>query len=350
MRLLFVSDYHVPQKHRGTEVSTHAFCRTLGAAGHAPSVACRFTPSGLLGLQGRARMRVSGRQWARDHAAGYPTHRAWNVARSLASIVKEARPDAVVLQSADYDAMLALLEQPVPVVHLFRFIPDWPDLPLRGRAVHVANSLFCQRRIEEVFGVASTVIRPMVVPEDYRTHVRPREVTGFGLSWDKGADIVVSLAEALPDIPFRIFANEPVDRLRGRDIAARARRLRNLRVTPPRPSSGRIYARSRLVIAPSRWEETWGRIATEAHVNGIPVLASDRGGLPEAVGAGGICLSPEAPLSEWREALLTLFRDDAAYARYRLAARDRAAASELSPAILCRDLLQAAEAAIAKAA
>ena len=39
---------------------------------------------------------------------------------------------------------------------------------------------------------------------------------------------------------------------------------------------------------------TFGRIAVEPQFSGIPVVASDRGGLPEAVGPGGVLIDPAA--------------------------------------------------------
>ena len=38
---------------------------------------------------------------------------------------------------------------------------------------------------------------------------------------------------------------------------------------------------------PSLWNESFGLIAAEAMINGIPVPASNRGALPEVVGEGG---------------------------------------------------------------
>ncbi len=61
-----------------------------------------------------------------------------------------------------------------------------------------------------------------------------------------------------------------------------------------------IYARTRLLLVPSLVRENWGRVASEAVLNGIPVLASQSGGLPEAVGTGGLCL--KAPQSCQRDA------------------------------------------------
>ena len=56
-----------------------------------------------------------------------------------------------------------------------------------------------------------------------------------------------------------------------------------------------VYARSRLVLVPSQCDEAWGRIVTEAQISGVPALASDAGGLPEAVGPGGILMPRNAP-------------------------------------------------------
>ena len=44
-------------------------------------------------------------------------------------------------------------------------------------------------------------------------------------------------------------------------------------------------------------------MVSEAQVSGIPVIASGRGGLPEAVGGGGIVLDREAPASVWAGAI-----------------------------------------------
>jgi len=58
---------------------------------------------------------------------------------------------------------------------------------------------------------------------------------------------------------------------------------------------------------PSVWEEAWGRVVTEAHLSGIPVIARGIGGLPEAVGPGGILVDPSAPMDSWLNALAQLW-------------------------------------------
>jgi glycosyltransferase involved in cell wall biosynthesis len=103
--------------------------------------------------------------------------------------------------------------------------------------------------------------------------------------------------------------------------------LSRMRNTPdPRD----FYRASRIILMPSLWNESFGRVAAEAIINGIPVIASDRGALPETVGDCGVVLSiprrytPEtrspptaAELAPWIEAVVRLWDDQAYYDRRR---------------------------------
>ena len=50
------------------------------------------------------------------------------------------------------------------------------------------------------------------------------------------------------------------------------------------PHIAAVYGLTKALVAPSVWHESWGRVATEANINGIPALVSNSGGLPEAIG------------------------------------------------------------------
>ena len=88
-----------------------------------------------------------------------------------------------------------------------------------------------------------------------------------------------------------------------------------------------FYALSKLVLMPSLWQETLGRVAVESLANGIPVVASDRGALPETLGDAGLCLpipgrhTPEsrtaptaAELKPWCDEIERLWDDPAYFA------------------------------------
>lgn len=90
------------------------------------------------------------------------------------------------------------------------------------------------------------------------------------------------------------------------------------------------YATADLLVLPSRGE-TWGMVVTEAVARGVPVLASDVGGIPEALGAApdgcrpGILVPSEDPAA-LAAALGAWLTDSALRQRLRAAAVARGAA------------------------
>jgi glycosyltransferase involved in cell wall biosynthesis len=94
------------------------------------------------------------------------------------------------------------------------------------------------------------------------------------------------------------------------------------------PDPRDFYRLARLVLVPSLWQEALGRVVVEALINGIPVLASRSGGLPEALAGAGFLfdLPPrfhtswtEVPTAEevapWIETIERLWDDTAFYER-----------------------------------
>lgn len=86
-----------------------------------------------------------------------------------------------------------------------------------------------------------------------------------------------------------------------------------------------LYRSSDVVVVPSIWEEPFGMVALEAMACGAAVIASNRGGLPEACGNGGILVNPEEvhAMTEALEELCNAQALAAAQARAKHASRER---------------------------
>src|SRR3546814_2686176 len=88
-------------------------------------------------------------------------------------------------------------------------------------------------------------------------------------------------------IPFCFVEGWPMNREEKAALDARVAAHPNLRLQARTHDMREVYRRTHTLLVPSQWEEAWGRVVTEAQFSGIPALASDRSGLPEAVGPGG---------------------------------------------------------------
>jgi alpha-1,3-rhamnosyl/mannosyltransferase len=72
----------------------------------------------------------------------------------------------------------------------------------------------------------------------------------------------------------------------------------------PAPTLARLYQRATVVVCPSLWEG-FGLAALEAMACGAPVVAGNRGGLPEVVGDAGLLVDP-TDVDALRKAMYTL--------------------------------------------
>jgi glycosyltransferase involved in cell wall biosynthesis len=97
----------------------------------------------------------------------------------------------------------------------------------------------------------------------------------------------------------------------------------------PEADVARSYDAADLLVLPSR-SETYGMVVTEALARGLPVIATDVGGVPEAMGRGadgarpGVLVRPDDPAA-LGEALRAWLEDADLRLRLRQAARERRA-------------------------
>lgn len=147
-----------------------------------------------------------------------------------------------------------------------------------------------------------------VLPNFVRPSERPPADAGdFALASgrlveEKGFDTAIAAARAA-GIPLTIAGTGP-DESRLRSIADQTVTFAGL--LPP-TQLGELRRRAAVVLAPSKWDEPCPYSVLDAMADGIPVLASDRGGLPELIGTQSVL--PADHLAAWTEALGALWRD-----------------------------------------
>jgi glycosyltransferase involved in cell wall biosynthesis len=94
----------------------------------------------------------------------------------------------------------------------------------------------------------------------------------------KGLSIFLEIAARLPETEFGVV---PGWGTTGSDRRA-LERLPNVRFLPNARNIDEVLARTRVLLMPSLWYEGFGLIVMESMLRGIPVVASDAGGLVEA--------------------------------------------------------------------
>jgi len=155
-------------------------------------------------------------------------------------------------------------------------------------------------------GLVSTPIEPPITWSSVEAPLESRAfVTFVNPSLHKGLLLFARLADMLgsrrPDIPILVVqsghSGGSLNAIAGLDFS----RYPQIMAAPPVPTPADYFALTRLLVAPSVWEEPFGRVAAEAMINAIPPLVSSRGSLPHVVGGdfheggGGRVL----PIPEW---------------------------------------------------
>jgi glycosyltransferase involved in cell wall biosynthesis len=260
---------------------------------------------------------LAARGWVvHEHAVG-----------DLARIVRAIPDGSVVLldgliASPAADVLVPHAERLRQVVLLHMPIEDARERAvLTGAAGVVVTSEWTRGRVHELYGLSAVVATPGVELAE----IAPGTVGGGELlcvaagTPHKGHDVLFAALATLTDFDWRCtcvgrFDHEPLHGLGDR-----------VRFTGPLVGADldRAYAEADLLVLSSR-AETYGMVVTEALARAVPVIASDVGGVSEALGHGGLLVPPgDAPALG--AALRAWLGDTELRARLRRAARERRA-------------------------
>jgi glycosyltransferase involved in cell wall biosynthesis len=226
----------------------------------------------------------------------------------------------------------------VVLMHMALGHADEREVLMEATAV-ITTSEWSRRRLGELYGLPADRVH-VAEPGVDAAGLAPGTAAGDALlcvgsvTPDKGHDVLLSALKTATDLSWRCACVGSLDRApafadRVRRRAWEGRLLDRVGILGPRtgPELDRAYAAADLIVLPSR-AETYGMVVTEALARGLPVLATEVGGVTEALGYGddgtrpGLLVPPGDPAA-FGAALRAWLGDAELRGRLRKAARER---------------------------
>jgi glycosyltransferase involved in cell wall biosynthesis len=269
------------------------------------------------------------------HSIGWSVHEHAVDAASLAGVIERLPDNAVVL----LDGLVASTADDVLVPHARRLrlvvLIHMPLGDARERAVLsaaaavVTTSAWGRQRLLELYPLPADrlhVAHPGVDAAELATGTASGEelLCVAAVIPGKGHDVLLDALRTMTDLSWRCVCVGSVER--DPEFAEGLARLDGrVAFTGPRTGADldRTYASADLLVLASR-AETYGMVVTEALARGLPVVATDVGGVTEALGVdgAGLLVPPEDPAA-LAAALRAWLGDAELRDRLRRAARER---------------------------
>jgi glycosyltransferase involved in cell wall biosynthesis len=198
---------------------------------------------------------------------------------------------------------------------------------------HATKDLFDER-----FGFDCKVIGKFIEKPSLPADLPPAQlVTFINPAPEKGVTLFLRIAQlaaqTLPQARFLVVESRSLLSNAEQRTGLDASKFGNVRRVGLQRDMGAVYGMTKVLLVPSLWHDSGPRVSVEALSMGIPTLVSNRGGLPELVGEGGIVIDPPPPLVAqhwlvppirdaipWVEVLRQLLTDPELYAEHRAAA------------------------------
>lgn len=202
---------------------------------------------------------------------------------------------------------------------------------LRGKSnVHVIYNSHAAKTVCEYPFNDSFVLRPPTETKSYNVNENPEGnefITLINLNDNKGGNQFYEIAKRLPEKKFLGVKGSYEEQI--------SKDLPNVTIMENTPEIRDVYRKTRILLMPSKYE-SWGRTATEAMANGIPVIANKTFGLEENLSEAGLWCDREN-IEEWVEMIKKL-DNKKEYNKQSKKVRKRA--EELEPAHALKDFEQ----------
>lgn len=162
-----------------------------------------------------------------------------------------------------------VIDYPFFIFHCFQ-----NSKALKNSDAVIANSSYIASLLVKQEDINPFVIYPFTRTKDkkIKTQVYKKYITMVGSGEVKGIKTFLEIASLMPNEQFRVIG-------RGLEV----KQIENVLFHPFFDDVSEMYANTKLLLVPSIWQEAFGKVSLEAASYKIPVLVSNRGGLPETV-------------------------------------------------------------------
>jgi glycosyltransferase involved in cell wall biosynthesis len=148
------------------------------------------------------------------------------------------------------------------------------------------------------YAIGKFIIKPRIPttgsPQVYATFINPASEKGVTLFYR-----IAQIAEKeLPELKFLVVESRSSLEQADERLSTGFSKLSNIVRVGLQQDMGRVFGMTKILLMPSLWHESGGRAAIEALSLGIPVISTNRGGLPETLGNAPIMLSVGPDLME----------------------------------------------------
>ncbi|MBT2677267.1 glycosyltransferase [Streptomyces sp. ISL-14] len=233
-------------------------------------------------------------RWNGVDCIAVPQQRITAVLRSL---LCPGRPD-VVFTSQEGAADIAARARPAALVAgILHSVSKTGLGVLAGHPHHgLAVSEFVLRQAPRTDGTQLSVLYPPFTPPRPGHVQRTAAVLMINPIPAKGADLLHQLIRHMPEQHFTLVEG-------WWNTAEQFADYPNVTYVPRVYDMSPLYSGHRLLLVPSTVEDAFPRVIVEAALHGTPSIGTDRGGIPEAIGATGVVLPAETDPEEWANAI-----------------------------------------------
>jgi len=193
---------------------------------------------------------------------------------------------------------------------------------LKNADLVIANSFFIKKKLSELMRVNSEVVYPFIELDTYRINdIKRKEqeyITFVNLRRPKGGEIALEIAAKMPKKTFLFIKGAKPEE----DLVKMAEGLKNVKLVSWAKDMKEIYRKTKILLVPSL-EESFGRLAIEAGINGIPTVASECGDLPTVIGDSGIVVEDTWNINKWTKSIRSL-DNEWEYSKYSILAKENA--------------------------